>query len=60
MAVPWLHARCAWGAGAYGGTEHARGTTARARGPAGRVGAAGDSGNSGDHGSPGCRARALL
>jgi hypothetical protein len=59
-AVPGLRVRCARGEVAYGGTEHARGTTAWARGPAGRVGAAGDSGNSGDHGSPGRRARGLL
>src|SRR6266571_2364030 len=59
-AVPGFRVRCARGEMAYGGTEHARGTTAWARGPAGGMGAAGDSGNSGDHGSPGCRARDLL
>ena len=59
-AVPGFRVRCARGEMAYGGTEHARGTTAWARGPAGGMGAAGDSGNSADHGSPDGRARDLL
>src|SRR6266487_4950597 len=59
-AVPGVARAVRTGEVAYGGTKHARGTTAWARGPASRVGAAGDSGNSADHGGPGGRARDLL
>jgi hypothetical protein len=50
----------AQGVVAFGGTQHARGTTVRARGPAGGVGAAGDRSHSRDHGRRRHRPRGFL